>query len=268
MEALNVDQPFGQYSPRSNTRFLRFLIRSGLSHGRIAKIIARRWIRDHGPLVDAEVRGVYYRFNLSDNTTDKKVFISSRFYDRTELRILADYAKDGLFVDIGANTGYYSLNLLRMGAKRSLAFEPNPVTVERLRFNCALNGATESITIVPEGVGPDEELEFFQTDCLGGASFVKPVGDFKSIRVRCRPLLSVIEEKGILSIAALKIDVEGFEDRALGPFLENAPEGLLPKCLVVEVNRSLDWKSDLGSLLTKRGYRTLLETRGNSVFVR
>ncbi len=42
----------------------------------------------------------------------------------------------------------------------------------------------------------------------------------------------------------MKIDIEGFEDQALFPFFDEAPEKLWPRCIVIEPN-SKSWKRDI-----------------------
>ena len=51
----------------------------------------------------------------------------------------------------------------------------------------------------------------------------------RGVVVRCRPLLAVVTEAGLAGIDALKIDVEGFEDKVLVPFFRDAPPSLWPR---------------------------------------
>ena len=50
----------------------------------------------------------------------------------------------------------------------------------------------------------------------------------ETVSVPCRPLLAILDEAGITTIDALKIDVEGAEDLALVPFLRDAPPACCP----------------------------------------
>jgi len=268
VEELLTEGEFGFYAPTKKTRFLRFLVALGLSRGKLTKWIRKGWLDLHGPIVDAEVRGVRYRFDLRDNVTDSKVLLSSREYDRREIQALTETAGGRTFVDVGANTGYYTLSLLERGAAQVIAMEPNPPTLERLLFNLKINKASDRVTVIEEGVGPEGELEFFQTAALGSASFVKPGEDSPSLRVRTRPMLAMLIEAGVETVGSLKIDVEGFEDRALIPFLQNAPERLLPETVVMEVCNSSNWDLDPIELFTLKGYRLLQETRGNLILRR
>ena len=65
-------------------------------------------------------------------------------------------------------------------------------------------------------------------------------------------------------ITNLKIDVEGYEDRALKPFFEAAPETLFPKNIVIEYTSQHEWEDkDFINYLMKKGYRLKMKTRGN-----
>lgn len=262
------EQAFGTYRPGPNTILLRSLTRLGFARGKVTKTLLRRWLRLHGPLVDAVVSNVKYRLDLSNNTTDAKVLLSSNVYDGVELDALKRAAKGRVFVDIGANIGYYTLSLIAGGCGRVVAIEPNPPTLERLRFNVAINGFENRVRVIPEGVGPDGELDFYQTDGLGTASFVAPDSNTPSLKVRTRPLLAIMAAEGVTAIGGMKIDVEGFEDQVLVPFLEEAPPSLLPDCIVMEACHDGSWKIDLKQLLEAKSYRLMRRTRANLVFQR
>lgn len=63
--------------------------------------------------------------------------------DATVIKFLIDhFSKGGVFFDIGANVGLYSMALARAAGNdfRGVAFEPCPSTVKCLRENLALNG--------------------------------------------------------------------------------------------------------------------------------
>lgn len=258
--------PYGTFAPGTSTWLPRFITRLGLAHGKVAKCLKKKWLAKHGSLVDVEVRGVKYRLNLEDNTTDAKILISSKVYDATELNALAAACRNRVFVDVGTNIGYYTLSLLKAGCTQTISIEPNPPSLARLRYNIELNNLQDRAHVVPMGAGPEGELTFYQTGGLGGSSFVKPTEDAPTIKVRTRPLLAILTEHGITAVGGMKIDVEGFEDQVLNAFLDEAPAALLPDCLVMESCHDTDWKTDLKAKLLAKGYRLTNRTRSNYIF--
>ena len=80
--------------------------------------------------------------------------------------------------------------------------------------------------------------------------------------MRCRPLLAVVSEAGVTAIDALKIDVEGAEDRVLVPFFRDAPPSLWPRLIVIE-DSSAEWSTDLFALLKAKGYAVSSRSKQN-----
>jgi FkbM family methyltransferase len=268
MNITDSESAYGSHSPGIATLPLRMITRSGLAHGKITRLLHKAWLRTHGPIVDAEIRGVRYRLNLQDNNTDVKLLISSKFYDQAEIIALAKHCQNLPFIDVGANTGYYSVQMAVRGCPKVISVEPNPPTLARLRYNISLNDITDRVKVIAAGVGPEGELEFYQTACLGVASFVKPSDDVPVIKVPTKPLLDILAENGIDRVGGMKIDVEGFEDQALSPFIKDAPDSLLPSCVVIEVCHKQNWKSDLIEGFLMRGYRLADQTRSNHILIR
>jgi hypothetical protein len=66
------------------------------------------------------------------------------------------------------------------------------------------------------------------------------------------------------TIAALKIDVEGFEMAALGPFFRNTPRARWPQRICIE---HLGEKSDVMAMLAEAGYRLERNTRSNALLI-
>ncbi|MFA7256223.1 MAG: FkbM family methyltransferase [Kiritimatiellales bacterium] len=263
---MDATPAWGTYAPKPKMWFARFLTAAGAGRGAMRRKIGGLWKRHHGALVDIAIRGVKYRLNLSDNITDAKVLSSSKEYDGKELSLLKKTCRNGVFVDVGANVGYYSLALANGGAASVLAIEPNPPTLSRLRFNIKINEFENRITTVPVGIGPQGEAKFFSANDLGSASLIEdPSHKNTSITIQTRPLLDIIKEHGVEKIDGMKIDVEGMEDRALLPFFEAAQKSLWPSCLVIEHCHQKEWKVDIISHLLKSGYVQVEKTRANTV---
>lgn len=226
--------------------------------------------------LDLEVGLIRMRCHFRDNHSEKKFVFTPWRYDTEELELLLQkLSPDGTFVDIGANVGIYTLtaalHLDRGG--RIVAVEPNPEMFRRLQFNVAAtragNARWPTIHLLPLGISDvtghfDLHLE---GDNLGGSSIIDQGQGGHSIRIECRPLATVLQDCGIERIDVLKIDIEGAEDRALLPYLEQAPSSALPRSIIIERSEHR-WQCDLTGAMTARGYRCALRTRLNSILSR
>ncbi len=92
-------------------------------------------------------------------------------------------------------------------------------------------------------------------------------GSRSAVTIPCKPLKRLLDECGVDRVDVLKIDIEGAEDMALRPFLEDAADEQLPRRLIVENSEHL-WKTDLRAAIAARGYRPLLRSRLNTVYAR
>jgi FkbM family methyltransferase len=226
--------------------------------------------------VDTTVWGARARLYPGHNSCEKNALFTPQIFDVVERRVLARAIKRSIaegrtffFLDIGANVGLYSLYVARRGGShaRVLAVEAQPDIAERLRFNLSLNPGFD-VTVQPVAVADRDgeiELMLYHRDRAG--SYVRK-GDGRSdgdevIRVRCRPLLALVQDAGFPSIDALKIDIEGAEDLALAPFLRDAPRPLLPRLILIEDRP--DWTVDLYALLRQRGYVESARNRHNVI---
>jgi len=122
-------------------------------------------------------------------------------------------------LDIGANVGYYTLIAAKLVGPegRVVAIEPAPDNYARLCRNVELNYSSNVVT-VPCAISDAERnlrLSRRVTD-NSGAYTLLPVGQTReSPRVRVRTLDSVLDELAVRRVDFVKIDVEGFEFKAL-----------------------------------------------------
>ena len=223
-------------------------------------------------IADVELEGVKFRCYPSQNVHDMEIASGVLFdEEREEMEFMLKHLeRGGYLVDVGANIGAISIPLaMRAKAPVSvLAIEPNPANVERLRYNATINGLTDFI-IAPYAAGPAGKAKLFlhSRSNWGKASLRKVRKSFTSafIEIECKPLLQILEEAGILSVAVLKIDVEGFEDQALVPFFKTAPEPLWPKAVVIEHALRGIWAEDCIVHMLASGYVVEKQTRMNTM---
>ncbi len=115
----------------------------------------------------------------------------------------------GVFVDVGAHVGRWSLRLARK-ASRVVAVEPNPDTAAVLRAHVALNGI-ENVDVLEMAAWDCETrlgLSDPQNKVTGGSTHVTEDGD----TVQARPLDAVL---GDITPDLVKLDVEGADLHAL-----------------------------------------------------
>jgi len=161
----------------------------------------------------------------------------------------------GVFFDIGANVGFFSLLAAKCGAVVH-AFEPEPMNLARLRANLRLNpDLSGKVKIWPVALGAESgEVDFGRplSDNYGHSSLLIDEG-FDRIRVR-------MERFGALGLEAgggrvFKIDVEGAEQKVLEGF-GAAWDVAVPTVFLVEVHRQYGADLDaIAGIFLSRGFR-------------
>lgn len=238
--------------------------------GRRAALILRRLVLRKGyGTIDATVDGLKLRLYMRDNVSERKFLFLPQFFDSFERRLIARRLRSGsVFIDIGANAGIYTMTAAAaVGAQgRVLSIEPNPAVLGRLEYNMRLNGFDSRILVEQAGVSDKKGAFDLMLDDsnLGGSSLVSERSG-KKITVQCHPLLDIVKKHGLSRIDALKIDIEGAEDRALIPFFATAEKTLHPKFMILE-NSQKQWAQDLPAALRVNGYGVLQVTRMNTVW--
>lgn len=224
--------------------------------------------------LDVEVFGQRMRLSPFHNVCEKRVLFTPQYFDPAERAELERRITDDMvFVDVGANVGVYALFAAgRAGpGARILAIEPQPMIFERLAFNIALNPGVMIKAISCALADRDGAITLFVDAENRGESSIKILGwtgeTGQSVQVPACTLMTLARQEGLDHIDALKIDVEGAEDLILKPFLEAAPDALLPG-LVIVGRAEASWQSDCVALLGARGYRTVLKTKLNVVMER
>lgn len=274
MTALFDPSPWGAHLPGAYDRAVLALTRAMPANWlgqRLAILFRRLVMRRIGEgCIDTTLWGMRLRLYPRRNGCEKNALFTPQMYDTMERRALAEAVGrcegEFVFVDIGANVGLYSLYLASCGQVRTLAIEPQPGILDRLRFHLAANSSAK-VDVKPIALSDrDGEATLVLNDSdSGGTHLDKQNGREEAgerISVPCKLLMAVLAEAGIAAISALKIDVEGAEDIVLAPFLRDAPASLLPRLILIEDTRGL-WSVDLFALLAARGYTVQERSRHN-----
>ena len=264
---MDKQQPWGHYAPRGLT---------ALSLSLQSKILSRRMKRRAirwkllPSVYDVSRFRLKLRCRAADNFTEWSILFNQSSKPEME-HLLPELVAGDTFIDIGANCGLFSLTASRIvgAGGRVVAIEPNPAMIERLRFNIGANGF-DNATIVETAVGESiGEATFYLIERQLGESRLLRNGGGRTITVSVKPLTDICAELAITRLGAIKIDVEGYEDRALLPFFRSAPKSLWPRAILMEISNSRFWGEDCLHHLREVGFeikwqskRDVLLTRG------
>ena len=267
---------FGSYGFNTAQKIIRAFVWLGVCRGKLSSLAQKLWNSCSlpGSTFDIEYHGIRLRVAPCRNTVERKILLNSKFRDKKEIQAILEMPADGVFVDIGANIGYYSMMIAHeYRHARIIAFEPNPELYKMLCDNIKFNNLGKQITAIQAAVG----------DAAGSATLTFPGGDYGSGSINPQaqrqsdqqlrdieivPLLKSLQDLGIAKIHALKIDIEGYEDKALMPYFREADSNNWPAIIVIEDNQVNLWQEDIIKYMTGHGYQQAGKTRGNVIFTR
>jgi len=262
-------KPYGACAPNALQRAVICAAhRTGLKRGAFRPTMSRLVnLFGEGP-IDATYQGASFRFYHQDSGTERGALFNPN-YNQTELDFLRAHTPEGgTFIDVGANVGIYALALAHhIGTNGTVvAIEPHPLANERLAFNKAAS-QFRNLVIVAAAAGDTEGTVTLATDIdnLGASSVSESQG---GIKVPAHKLLTILQHAGVAHVDALKIDVEGYEDRVLISFFRDAPQSLWPRAIAIEHLEHDVWRQDCIADMVSRGYIITGKTRSNTLLVR
>ena len=234
--------------------------------------ISRAWLHRTGRIFDIGFMGFRLRLHPATNAGDEGIVLSGIHGEEDEFERVAErVAGYENFIDIGANIGLYSLIAARNMPNDCpiIAFEPDPKMARRLKSHLAFNDAGK-VKVIEAAVSPENgELAIFQpAGNAGCTSANKRFDDWLELKVPCVTLADALSGLGIHRIGMLKIDIEGFEDQALLPYLDTMPADSWPRYILIEVCHNRFWKRDTVAELVARGYREVYRNTRNQHFER
>jgi FkbM family methyltransferase len=264
--------PFGAFAPNAaQATIISLAQRTRLKRGAFRPMLSRLVnLLRAGPL-DVQYQGASFRFYHQASATERGALFNPD-YNIEELDFLRGHTPTGgLFVDVGANVGTYAMVLARHVGERGkvVAIEPHPVTHARLAFNNAASGYMQVKLVAAAAAASDGEL-MIETDGdnLGASHIVTGDVSSRAIRVPSLRLQRILGEAGVSHVDALKIDVEGYEDRVLTGFFRDAPSSLWPRAVVIEHLSKGEWLEDCIADMLARGYAAAGRTRSNTLLLR
>ena len=157
-----------------------------------------------------------FQMALDQNDLVQRELLFDGVYEPDVSAFIIDAIRsDDVFYDIGANCGYYSLLAAANGCRNVVAFEPDPLSLQVLRHNLALNRELASGVSTQELALSNcaEKRMFYRADCANsGRSGFTARDVVASFEVQTETL-DALMAKGVLPLPTIiKVDVEGHED--------------------------------------------------------
>lgn len=257
------DTEFGSKRPGAVQSALIGLARASFLHRGKLRHMMTNFITSLGRPLDVERMGCAFRIEGTNNLIEYGLLLHPG-YNKPEIDFLTDNLGAGqVAVDIGSNVGLYAQPLAKTGA-RVVAVDANPSMVARLKFNAAASGL-DTLDIVHAAVGDSggmASLEIHHDDVAIVNITENPEGS-----VPILTLAEILTKLGVTRVDVLKIDIEGYEDAALAPFLATATEEMIPDKIVIERVGPDDYPG-CHREFTRLGFEPVGRTKSNSMYLR
>ena len=222
-------------------------------------------IRSAGtPYRRLNVAGVPLVLDATEFTT-LGLYFGGRVYESVTTSFLAATLTPGaVFVDIGANHGYFSMLAAALVGEsgRVVSFEPNPAVFAQLEAHATLNGFGARVTAMQMALSdaPDAAARLFvsqQRDNSGLSSLTPSEDTLKdgglsaahTIAVRADTFDTWRAGVGLAHVDLLKIDVEGAEAHVVAGMRASLAGGHIDRLIVETV-----WGSAAHRALCDAGY--------------
>jgi len=184
----------------------------------LRKLIPPNYLYPNSSMRKVTRNGIKYELDVS-NVNDHLIFYN---YSDLHLNNVKKYlVSNTTIIDIGANIGQSTLffNQHSQGAE-IVGFEPHPSTYERALKNIGLNGL-DNIKVENLGLGDKEErIKLYEVNPSNiGMNRALPtnenIADYNYVEIVVTTLDKYVNKHTLENISLIKIDVEGFEHKAL-----------------------------------------------------
>lgn len=226
----------------------------------VAYRLAHRLFDSGHGVRDVTIGGVPLRLDVGEWTTFSPYF-ANRLYEPVTVGYLAAHLRAGdVFVDIGANSGYFSVlaSALVGSTGRVVAFEPNPAVRRRLEQNIDRNGGRDRVRVESCALSDRtaDHVRLYVPEHDGFATLVPDqthaasyLSGARSIDVRTVTFDDWYAESGLGRIAMMKIDVEGAEPQVLAGMAQTLASGCIARVILETA-----WDGDAHRQLVRDGY--------------
>jgi FkbM family methyltransferase len=151
------------------------------------------------------------RFFVRNGETALTLNIYTGIFEFSDMAFTLHFLRtDDLFVDVGANSGSFTILASYVCGASCISFEPAPSTFERLLGNISLNNVSKKVKALNYGLGKEACVVQFTSQC-GAMNHVLAPGEMAEVptSVNVAPLDSLLESGD--NPVLIKIDVEGYE---------------------------------------------------------
>ena len=172
---------------------------------------AQRYASYFGVQADAKLMNGMRVLVPSAPRVEQEIFLFGE-WEPLFTRYIQDMQADGLiFLDVGANIGYFSL-LASAHFEQVHAIEASPSTSHRLRQNIEANNLKNVVVYECAVGGTKGHIDFYQDERQrGAASTILNEYSVFEARVPIAPLEDILEGVEWSRVRLIKIDVEGLE---------------------------------------------------------
>jgi len=244
-------RPFSLAPTRGQRAVIELVRRFGFENGALRKYGAKLLHLLRAGPIDYDYHGLTLRHLPGQCASSRHMLMTPDWSDRAERRFVeAHLPGNGVFFDVGANAGFFTFFVAgRHPDCRIVAFEPLSEFARRMDYDVRANGL-KGVTVVEAALWDhDGTVE------VEGRS------------VPAMTLSRAVKERRIERIDAMRIDVEGVEDRVLMPFFRTAPKALWPRALLIEHIFRTQWREDCLAFALANGYREQWHNRLNTALV-
>lgn len=187
--------------------------------------LAERMRDGRSPFRPVTVQGMPLLMDVTEFTAGPLYFGGSVYEPETTAYFASVLGPGRVFVDIGANHGYFSLLAAALVGEsgRVVSFEPNPAIFHQLRTHVGLNRFDSRVTLLPSALSnaPGEARLFVSQDARNsGLSSLTPasehlesgsLSDANTVVVPVDTFDRWFASSGLNHVDLMKIDVEGAE---------------------------------------------------------
>jgi FkbM family methyltransferase len=242
--------------------------------GRFFRSVTYRYIerlaRTPNRFRSVTVLGLHLNANVT-NFVFSGIYFGNVPYEEHLTRYFAEHLGPGsVFVDVGANCGYFSMLAAGLTGEsgRIFAFEPNPPVFRELADHLERNGLQDRVHTFELALSDraDSRTLFVTPQHSGLSTMVSEsivaaghFGGATAVAVQTIRFDEWREKQSVGRVDLMKIDVEGFEAQVLAGMVESL-RALRIRRVVCETN----WDSPAHQLLVEIGFRpTALENVGS-----